>query len=56
MAQTELYMIIKVLVESTLPDADVIEEIEQNSDYDIKSTDEVKVLHTEWIDTRLDLP
>lgn len=49
--ETTIYAIIKIKIQSDLSVADAIEELEQNSEYEIPSTANVQVIDTEWTTT-----
>lgn len=51
MKKYHLYIIIRVEVESTLSLFSAIQELEQNADYSIGSTENVKVIETQIMET-----
>jgi len=54
--ETTIYAIIKIKIQSALSVADAIEELEQNSEYEIFSTANVLVIDTEWMTTPITYP
>ena len=53
MKRHHLYIIIRIEVESTLSLFATIQELEQNTDYSIGSTENVKVIETQIMETNI---
>ena len=53
MKRHHLYIIIRIEVESTLSLIGTIQELEQNTDYSIGSTENVKVIETQIMETNI---
>lgn len=56
MTETTLYITIAVKVKSDLPIEEVIDEFGSECSYDFSSTNNVKVVNQEWLDTTTDKP
>lgn len=57
MATYILYAVVRVKVESDLEDVEsVIDEFEQNANYEFENTPNVEVTETEWIETKTTEP
>ena len=50
-----MYATIKIEVATNLSKAEAIEEFTENCEYFLQSTDNVKVIETEWEETNLNL-
>ena len=48
-----MYATIKIEVSTDLSPAEAVEEFTSDCDYFIKSTDNIKVVNTEWLETNL---
>jgi hypothetical protein len=53
MKRYHLYIIIRLEVESTLSLFGAVQELEQNADYSIGSTENVKVIETQIMETNI---
>lgn len=56
MTKTTLYIVVKVEIKSDLPLEAAIDELNSECAYEIPSTDNVRVVGTEWLDTTTQQP